>query len=180
MSRKWERMVEKNRKQTDRLRRKQGKPSVLYSQSATFRRFLGRNWMLPFFLIGFSIMFTILFYDYYQGDASYWFIAISYFLLGLMIFFLRRPMLGIGKTELTSRRFGGDKTVPAEEVSEITFMPGYVIIQFKSKRMRWVYSKFMHRMDLNAVKEELKPFAQKNGIRWTDSTQTEAQSQQKQ
>ncbi|GIP32634.1 hypothetical protein [Paenibacillus sp. J2TS4] len=170
MSRKWERMVEKNRKQTDKIRKKQGKPAVSYAQSEPYKRFLGRNWMLPFFLVAFSSVFTLLFYDIYQNDASYWFIAISYFVLGLIIFFLRRPMLGVGKTELTSRRFGGDKTVPAEDIEEITFMPGYVVIQFKTKRMRWVYSRFMHRMDIAAIKEELKPFAEKNKVKWADSS----------
>lgn len=170
MSRKWERMVEKNQKNLYKQRQKQGKPGSLSTNPADQSiRYRGRTWMLPLFLIGFSICFTLLFYDFYQGDASYWFISIAYFLLGVFIYLVRRPTLAIGKKFITSRRFTGDKRVEAGDVQEITLLKGYVIIQFKSKMSRWVFSKFMHRMPIEDIAADLKEFAKNNGITLNDT-----------
>lgn len=169
MSRKWERMVEKNQQKLYKQRKKQGKPTTLSASSDSLKRYLGRTWMLPLFLIGFSICFTLLFYDFYQGDASYWFISIAYFLLGVFIYLVRRPSLSIGKKNLVSRRFTGDKSVEAQDIKEITIMSGYIVIQFHTKMSRWVFSKFMHRLPVEEIAGELKEFAKQNGVKLSDS-----------
>ncbi|WP_010273565.1 hypothetical protein [Paenibacillus senegalensis] len=170
MSRKWERMVEKNQQKLYKQRQKQGKSTSLTSSSIEqTKRYLGRTWMLPLFLIGFSLCFTVLFYDFYEGDASYWFISIAYFLLGVFIYLVRRPSLTIGKKFVMSRRFAGDKRVEAGDIQEITLLKGYVIIQFKGRMSRWVFSKFMHRMPIEEIAEELKEFAKRNGVTLNDT-----------
>lgn len=170
MSRKWERMIEKNQQKLYKQRKKQGKPTSLSSNPADqAKRYRGRTWLLPLFLIGFSFCFTLLFYDFYEGDASYWFISIAYFLLGIFIYLVRRPSLTIGKKFIMSRRFAGDKKVEAGDVQEITILKGYVIIQFKGRMSRWVFSKFMHRMPIDEITEDLKEFAKNNGVILNDT-----------
>lgn len=162
MARKWERMVEKNTKTANKQRAKQGKTLISGVKDAA-DRFYGRSWLLPLFLICFSIFFMIAFGGIYR-DSMYWLTSISYFLLGVIIFFFRRPNLIVEKNELSSRRFSGQKYVKASDLELITISPGYIIIQLKASRSRWVFSRLIHRMNTELVAIRLKEFAQQNDV----------------
>lgn len=165
MSRKWERMVIKNQKQLKKTR-KTGTSGVLSGkpgdQAVTYK---GRSWLFPLFLICFSIFYFIVYWDAYpERDGIFWFTGIGYFLLGLLMYWLRRPMLTIRRQSLTSRRFAGDKTLEAKEIEQIVISPAFLTIQLKGKRIAWQYSKFQHRFPLHEVREHLIEFAKRNQI----------------
>jgi hypothetical protein len=161
MARKWERMIDKNKKKMNEIRSKQGK--ALISDTDPVDRFVGRSWLLPLFLIGFSFLFMIAFGGIYR-DGMYWFTVLSYLLLGLIIYFLRRPYLNLGKNEISSRRFSGQKFIKASDVQQIYVSPGFISIQFKGRKARWVFSRLFHRFDTDAMAVKLKEFAQLHSI----------------
>ncbi|QGQ96704.1 hypothetical protein EHS13_18365 [Paenibacillus psychroresistens] len=169
MSRKWERMVLKNKKITNKQRTKQGKEVISRVYKEPMLKFFGRSWFLPLLCIGFSLFFTLS-YPTSGQDATTKFVIIAYFVMGLFIYFVRRPRLSVGKTTLSSRRFSRDVTLEAAEIDGITVQKAYVIIHFRQKKSRWVFSKLMHRFDIRAMSTAVEEFANNNGILFIDQT----------
>jgi hypothetical protein len=170
MSRKWGRMVEKNKKVINKQRTKQGQSLISNVYKEPKQRFLGRSWFLPLLCIGISFFFVVAY-----GTANLY-ITIAYFLLGLFIYYVRRPSLSIGKNTLSSRRFSRDVTVAPEEIEEITIQPGYVIVQMKVKKSRWVFSRLIHRFDIKSMSEKIKEYALLNNVTFIDQTKGETKA----
>jgi hypothetical protein len=164
VSRKWERLVEKNKKNVNKLRDKAGTERVSLASKPDMDIFRGRSLFLPLLLISVSVLFISFFGQTAEKDALYWITVISYFLLGLYFFFLKRPFLKVGKAQLSTRKFGREKFVPAGEVEMIKVQSGYIIISFKNKRSHWVFSGVFNRFNLPAMAARLKEFANQHTI----------------
>lgn len=163
MSRKWERMVQKNSKAANKVRTKQGKPLVNETSSDGTVTVRGRSWVMPIVLFCIGIFCYIAFRETYQSDNLYWVTGGSYMALGLFIFFVRRPFLRIGKNYLVSRRFSGDKRVDAAQIQEIEISKDAVVIS--TNKTRWVFTKLYHRFDMAALTEHLQEFAEHNAVK---------------
>jgi hypothetical protein len=164
MSRKWERMVQKNRKTANKGRAKQGKPLLSDAVSDGIVTIKGRNWLMPLLLIFVGIFCYIAFRNTYQDDTLYWITGGSYILLGLFTYWVRRPFLKIGKTFLTTRRFTGDKRADASQVEEIIVSKDAVVVALQGKGGKWIFTRLYHRIDVSAMAERLKEFADHNGV----------------
>lgn len=171
MSRKWERMVQKNmktiQKQRSKQKGKQGRTFVDPFDPDAMISFKGRSWFFPMFLIAFSVFFILTFYQVYGGDTTYWLTGILYFSLGLFLFFLRRPYIRIGRDKISTRRFTGEKFVDADQIDFISIVPGTIIIQMKEKKERWVFSRMLQRFDIDEIETHLKKFAERHKINLT-------------
>lgn len=164
MSRKWERMVEKNRMKVNRQRRKSGQAEIGGTGGQDMQVFKGRSWILPMFLVGFSIFYFIGFYHSLPHDGVFWFTGFSYMGLGVLIFLVRRPVIRIGKNVIWARRFNGDRSVEAQDIEEIVVSPSYIALQLKQQKKRWLYTKFQHRFAMDELAAKLKAFAQANKV----------------
>jgi hypothetical protein len=174
MSRKWERMVLKNKKVTNKQRSKQGKELISASNKEPVDKFLGRSWFLPLVCVGVSLFFTAAYGSNFMAqDATTKFVTISYLVLGLFIYFLRRPSLSVGKTTLSSRRFSKYVYLAPADIDEIIIQSGYAIIQLKNKKSRWVFSRLMHRFDIKSMSIKLKEYALNHNVTFTDQTKGE-------
>ncbi|HEY0828109.1 MAG TPA: hypothetical protein VGE40_08440 [Bacilli bacterium] len=165
MSRKWERMIQKNTKVINKSRKKQGQTTINDSVKASGdERFRGKNFIFPGLLIGFSLFYLIAFAGVSSKDNLYWLTSISYLLLGLIIYFFRRPFLTVGKTEISSKRFGGVKYAAAGNIEQITLSPGYVVISIKGTKRKWVFTKMFNRFNTEAMSVRLRQFAAQNSV----------------
>ncbi|TNJ68146.1 hypothetical protein FE784_00325 [Paenibacillus hemerocallicola] len=167
MSRRWERMVQKNSKEMNRKRLKTGKTPITVSTQEQMDVFKGRSWFLPTLLVACSLFFAIVSVAYYETQTLYWVTVAGYLALGVM-YFLRRPYIKVGKQKLSTRRMGMDKVFGADEIESISVQPGSVAIQLKGKRTRWVLSKFQSLYDIPALAARLKKFADVNGIEYKE------------
>jgi hypothetical protein len=164
MARKWERMIEKNRKTINKRNVKTGKPVIAQAGAETMTAYKGRSWMLPLLLVGFAVFYLVAFSNIYHKDTSYWVTAVGYIALGAMLYLSRRPVLRIGKSKLSTRRFSGDRTVGADEIEEILLSPSYVVIQMKEKKTRWIFSRLTQLMPMAALTPAVREFAERNQI----------------
>ncbi|WP_159883441.1 hypothetical protein [Paenibacillus puerhi] len=162
-SRKWERMVRKNSKDAAR-RNKSGSTSTAVKSSDGSVTFKGRSWLFPLLLIMIGIFCFVVFSQMPGQESMYWVTGSSYIVLALLMYWARRPLLKVGKTSLTSRRFGGDRVMEASNVQEIAVTKDTIIITLKPKGNRWAYSKTFHRMPIEAMSEKLTEFAAKNNV----------------
>ncbi|MDF2721936.1 MAG: hypothetical protein K0Q59_1611 [Paenibacillus sp.] len=169
MSRKWERMVQKNSKVVNSKRKKTGTAPIAASPAEQMDVFKGRSWFIPALFIACSLFFAVVSVMLYETATLYWITVAGYFVLGVM-YFLRRPYVKIGKNKLSTRKMGIDKVFNADEIESISAQPGNVAIQFKGKRSRWVLSKFMNLYDIPALTSRLKTFAAQNGIAYKEDT----------
>lgn len=164
MSRKWERMVQKNSKTVNKSRAKQGKPPVSESASDGSVTIRGRSWMFPALLFCIGIFSFIAFRGTAHSDNLYWVTGSSYIALSLFIFFVRRPFLKIGKDYLVTRRFSGDKRVNVEQIKEILIQKDAVVISVTTMKSKWIFTKLFQQVDIAALSEQLQQFAQRNAI----------------
>ncbi len=165
MSRKWERMIQKNTKVINKSRKKQGQTAINDTAKASEDdRFRGKNFIFPSFLIGFALLYLIAFAGVSSKDSLYWVTVISYLLLGFIIYFFRRPFLTVGKTQISSKRFGGVKYAAAHDIEQITLSPGYVVISIKGSKRKWVFTKIFNRFNTEAMAVRLKQFALQNSV----------------
>jgi len=163
MSRKWERMVHKNTKVTNKLRVKQGKGSLSEAGRPKIDRFKGRNIIIPSLFAGVSVLFAIVFARVPDQGAMYYFTFISYLVLALLFFF-RRPFLNVGKDYVSTRKFGVDQTVYAKDIKQITAKTGKVSIEFNNKKLSWVFNRNINLYNTNEMAEKLQQFAQQHSI----------------
>ncbi len=165
MSRKWERMVEKNQKTINAKRKKEGlSPMQAKAKAETKDVFKGINWMLPFFLVLITILNIVMFLQQNTLTRGNLITFIVYILLAVLLLFMNRPTLTIGKSSITSRRFASFQTASAGEIEEIQLVKGAVVIRLKAKKKRWVYTRITHWFPIEAVSVRLRQFAELNHI----------------
>ncbi len=160
MSRRFGRLIGKNKKKANEIRKKTGKTTMLDENTEV--RFLGRGWLLPLFLMGMLVLYLILFFG--ERGFMFWFTVSGYLLLSLFLFFLKRPYLVIGKDFVESRRFGGVFKISHQEIEKIIMSKDTSTISFNVKRPSWSFSKLFHRMNITLMNEKLLTFAEKHQI----------------
>lgn len=156
-------MVEKNRKQLNTQRARQGKGQIS-AVKPNFDIFHGRNMFISFLFLSVSLTFIMFFSQTSQTDTLFWVTVICYFLLALYFFFVKRPYIKVEKSEIAIRRLGREKITPASEIEKIKIQPGYVIITFKGKRSSIIFSRFFNRYDIKKMAPKLKEFSDKHAI----------------
>lgn len=168
MSRKWERMVSKNSKKANINRTKMGKAPISTDPDRA-EVFKGRSILLAAFFIVVSI-FLLITLTKTEGDKMYWYTTLSYLVVGVLIYFVRRPYLRVTKTNLSKRGLARELVLEPEHIKEIVHAPGQIIIELNSKSPRWVYNKTLNRFDIPAMAGKLKKFADQNRIAFVDKT----------
>lgn len=173
MSRKWERMVVKNQKTVNRTRKKSGMATIEENNRKKDADVIikGRSWMFASLLAVFGLFYLIT--TAVNGVAMngiYWFTGISYVLLGVLIYLVRRPVIGIGKSYITLRRFGGDKRIGSDSIEEITMNNGHIIIQQKNVKKKYIYTKLQHRFPMDELNAKLREFAIRERVPFKDET----------
>lgn len=163
MSRKWERMVNKNKKVVNNTRSKAGKKKIDTVETPDFDEYKGRSIFFPILFMSISLMFLFVF-DQTETGVLYWVTIVSYFLLSLYFFFLKRPYLRVSKAQISTRKFGRDRPVPAAEIEKITIQSAYILIKIKGKKNPLMFSKLINRFDLTAMASRLKEFAAQHSI----------------
>ena len=171
MSRSWERKVRKNMEQANKTRKKQG-GNLINTGSGSIAndslRITGRNFIAPslllIFIIGYS--FLMLTAPNYEQDTMF-FVTIGCYVLLAMLFFFRKPYLAIGKDFVQSRRFTGDKRLPASEIKEIRVHKDYVVVM-PQKGAAWTFSRVLNRFPTEQMTKELTSFAQKNNVNFIE------------
>jgi len=169
LSRSWERKVRKNTAIVNKARKKAGTGNLVMNvEKKNEIRFTGRNYILPVVLILFIGMynFLMLMDPNFKFDTMYWLTIVSYFLLA-SLFYFRKPYLTIGKDYVQSRRMMGDKQLFAAAIKEIKIQGGYVII-VPNHGSSWTYSKLFNRFPLQDMSVELKKFADKHNVTFTE------------
>ncbi|MEC0231084.1 methyltransferase [Paenibacillus alba] len=168
MSRKWERMVSKNSKKINKDRSKKGIAPISTDPDRP-EVFKGRSIMLALFFILISI-FLLATLTKTDGDTMYWYTTSAYLVVGVFIYFVRRPYLKVSKTSLSKRGLARELVLTPSHIKEIVYSPGQVIIDLNGKSPRWVYTKTLNRFDVAAMAGRLKKFAEQNQISFVDKT----------
>lgn len=164
MSRKWERMVRKNTKVSNIQRKKSGKGEISGISADGSVTFKGRSWFLPMLLVATGVFCFIVFRNQPGQEQLYWITGASYFFLALLIYWIRRPFLKIDKKTLSSRRFGGDRFFEADQIKDITMSKDAIVINFKAKGKRWVFTKLYHMFPIDSARVKLQEYAEKNNV----------------
>lgn len=168
MSRKWERMVSKNTKKLNKDRTKKG-ISPISIDPERGEVFKGRSILLSLFFVLISV-FLLLTLTKTTGDKMYWYTTIAYLVVGLFVYFVRRPYLKVTKSSLSKRGFARELVLNADNINEIVYAPGQVVINLKGKSPRWVYNRTLNRFDVAAMAARLKKFAEHNHVSFVDKT----------
>jgi hypothetical protein len=167
MSRSWERMVEKNSKEINKRRRKEGKKGI-GSKAPQIDRFQGRNYIVPILLLMLILVYVTLAQpwsdDFLQDPTLFWVTVGCYIVLGVF-YYLRRPYLAVSRDTLETRKFTGYKTLRPTEIRKITIQPGYVIVE-SVKGANWVFSRLMNRYPIDKMEQRLKTFTDLHQIDW--------------
>ena len=159
MSRKWARMVEKNRKQINKLRSKRGQNPIVGE-----KKIVGRSWLFPLALASVGIVFGIAMPQEVAQDPLYIITIILYVLLAMFHFFLRKPYLKIGKTGLFWRTFTGEKFIPANHVASIQLGERQSLIMLRDGKTTRTFSRLVHLYPMAELNEELAKFASTHRI----------------
>lgn len=171
MSRKWERMVLKNQKTVNKARKKQGLETLSTSTPRGPETVIkGRSWMLASALVLFAVLYFILTYQEESKTAMYWITGISYIFLGVVYYWIRRPVIKISKNYLTVRRFTGDKFIEPKDIEQMILNNSIVVIQLKEKHKKLVYNKFQHRFPMDLLNGKLREFALQHKVHLIDET----------
>lgn len=170
MARSWERMVQRNTKQVNKQRKKQGKETIYASKSASAAKdsdiFKGRNIVFPIVLLLLGIMFWLVgSVDETRGSGMLvnWLGVVLYFLLAALLFF-RRPYLKVERTRVSTIKYNRERWLQASEMEKIILSRSMVSFKYKGKRKQWVFSRFLNRYDTEAMGARLEQFAKANNI----------------
>ncbi|MEK3905005.1 hypothetical protein [Paenibacillus sp. FSL R7-0179] len=170
MARSWERMVQRNTKQVNQQRKKQGKDSIYTSSTKTAAKsidiFKGRNILFPVVLMLLGIMFWVVgSIDEAKGSGilANWLGVVLYFLLAALLFF-RRPFLKVERARISTIKYNRERFLAAADIEKITLSRSVVTIKYKGKRKQWIFSKLINRYDTAAMGERLEQFAKNNNI----------------
>ena len=166
MSRKWERMVEKNRKNVNAQRKRHGQTVIKEAGEDASVTVKGRSWILPSSLFAFALFYFIYLGQHYPHDWKFWFTGLCYVGLGLIVLLIQRPFIRIGSRNITVRRFTGYRSVEAENIEFITVSPKLVEIKWKKGGV--IYTKFQHRFPMDELGARLKEFAGRNKVQLTE------------
>ena len=161
MSRKWERMVERNTKSMNRLRAKSGKAPIGTKTEA--EPIKGRSWVFPLVLVVVGLLFGVTIPPEARGALHQITIAL-YLLLALFHFFLRRPFLKATKNELVWRTYAGDRTVKPGDVATITIGDRKSVVVLKDGKTKRSFSRWYHLYPMDEVNKALSSFAAAHGI----------------
>ncbi|TFE30113.1 hypothetical protein [Cohnella luojiensis] len=167
MSRSWERMVEKNSKQINKRRKKEGKKGIS-PNAPQVDRFQGRNYVVPSLLIMLIILYVTLsqpWSDSFMQDQTLFWVTIGCYIVLALFYYLRRPYLAVTRDTLETRKFTGYKTLRPAEIRKISILPGYVVVE-SVKGTNWVFSRLMNRYPLERMSERLKAFSELHHIDW--------------
>lgn len=162
-------MVEKNSKQLNKRRKKEGKKAIP-APTQQVDRFQGRSYIVPTLLLLLVIFFIIISEPWSANSAMnesatlFWVTIACYVLLSVFYYF-RKPFLSVGKDYLETRRFSGFKRLKPTEIRKIVQQPGYVIIE-AVKGGNWVFSRLMNRYPIERMGERLQAFASLHHIEW--------------
>jgi len=171
MSRSWERMVERNTKQLNKRRKKEGK-SAISSPAGQVDRFKGRSYVIPALLVLLTLLFVFIYQpwtDAYEESAGTFWVTVGCYLLLAVFYYFRRPYLIVGKDYLETRRFSGYKRLKPAEIRKLVQQPGYVIVE-TVKGSNWVFSRLMNRFPIEAMGRRLEAFAATHHIEWEHKT----------
>ena len=160
MSRKWERMVEKNTKQVNKFRQKTGQARI-EDKDVVIR---GRSWLFPLILIFIAVFFAFTMPPEGRTDTMYTITIILYILLALFYFFARRPFLKISKNQLTWRTFTSDKIIPADQVAMIHLGDNESVIHLKNGKTKRSFSRTMNLYPMEQLNRLLRDFANDHRI----------------
>ncbi|WP_199614719.1 hypothetical protein [Paenibacillus alkalitolerans] len=162
MSRKWERMVQKNKEKINKQREKHGQAPVAGGDGEMTVR--GRSWLLPLALALAGLLFAVTLPPAAGSDSLYQITIILYFVLALFHFLVRRPYLKIGKSQLSWRTYTGEKTLTASEIGTIRMTTGDVVIEGKDGKTRRTFSRRMHLYPMDRLTDAVRQFAAKHQI----------------
>jgi len=162
MSRKWERMVERNSKRMNQDRVKKGQAPIGAKDGAEPIR--GRSWVFPLALAAAGGLFGITMPEANAGDTLYQITVVLYLLLALFHFLIRRPYLKVGKNELAWRTYTGDRIAPAHEIAAIRIGEKRSTVVLKDGKTKRSFSKLYHLYPMERVNEALSSFAAAHGI----------------
>ncbi|MFC7750806.1 hypothetical protein ACFQWB_12835 [Paenibacillus thermoaerophilus] len=164
MSRKWERMVERNAKKSNKLRQKQGKPAL--TRQADFEIVKGRSLVLPIAFLLIALFFLLTAAP--DTSGSYWFTVLSYPALAALYYFVYRPYLKIGKDWLGVRRWFIEQRIAAADVKSVIRSGGHIVLEYnkQGKTSRLVFSKVLNLYPIEKLDESLRRFAAQHGVRY--------------
>ncbi|HZG56062.1 hypothetical protein [Paenibacillus sp.] len=158
MSRKWERMVEKNSKRMNQVRAKSGQAPIGSQEGPTPIR--GRSWLFPLALASAGLLFGLTMPASATGDNTLYQITVGlYLLLAFFHFVIRRPYLKVGKQELSWRTYAGDRVAKAGDVAEIRIGERRSTVVLKDGKTKRTFSKLYHLYPMQRVNAELSQFA---------------------
>jgi hypothetical protein len=164
MSRNWERMVRKNTKAANKNRQKRGIPLIIDRDQ--LQVFKGRSTLLTLLCLVVFLFLAVTSPQAAQGNLSFFTMG-SYLILGLFVYFVRRPYLKVNKASLARRGFIKEYILYAENIKQITVKPGYVFVE-QNGSQRWVYSKFLNRFKVDEMAAKLKRFSEQNHVTFVD------------
>ena len=111
-------MVEKNRKELDKKRERQGKGKLGMSHP-DYDLYQGRSQVLPLFLLSVAAFFAFSSFRWGNIDGLFWFTLIAYIVLSLYFYFIKRPYLKIGKSFIATNRWGREVSVPLKNIKKV-------------------------------------------------------------
>jgi|HigsolmetaAR203D_1030402.scaffolds.fasta_scaffold00122_61 hypothetical protein len=159
MSRKWERMVQRNADRLNRQRKKRGKPGIEVGKS-NVDVYRGRSVFLPIIFLAVSVFLVSV---PSESVTLQWVTAILYFLMALYFFF-KRPYLAVGRSGVAVRRLGREKWVSADQIAEIHAGKGTTLIVLKMRKTRWSFTRWLNGYPTDEMNARLKLFAAQHGI----------------
>lgn len=161
MSRKWERMVEKNSKRLNADRQRHGQAGIGAAPDAPIR---GRSWVFPLILATAGLLFAFTMPQESANDTLYQITIGLYLLLALFHYFVRRPYLKVGKQQLTWRTYAGERSVPAGEIAGIDISDNRSVVHLKDGKTKRAFSKVYHLYPMDRINNALQSFASAHRI----------------
>lgn len=157
MSRKWERMVEKNKKRMNQTRTKTGQAVIGTKEAHAPIR--GRSWVFPLALLTAGALFGMTMPQDEGNNTLYQITVGLYILLALFHFWVRRPFLKIDKKGLTWRTYAGERTVEPDQIAEIAIGARRSTVRLKDGKTKRTFSGLYHLYKMHRVNEALTTFA---------------------
>lgn len=160
MSRRWERMVEKNKQQMNKVRSKRGETLIGKDGPLLIR---GRSWVFPAVLVVVAYFFATTMPAESKGDPLFIVTIALYVLLALIHFVFRRPFLKIGKSQLSWRTYTGEKYAPVGNIASIQIDEKQSVVHLKDGSTR-KFTKLYQLFPMAYLNNELAKFADQHRI----------------
>lgn len=167
LSRKWERQITRNQKQVRKLQKNKSTSPAWFQKKEKRVMYKGRNVILPAILLVLSFFFMFVLSVIGDRDFMFWLAIISYWLLALF-FFLKRPYLAIGTTELATYKWSREVCLKPSEVQAIWLEDDSTVIVVKQTKQRWVFSRIPHFYPIKEMNSALYSYATKHSIDLVD------------